>query len=229
VFLLAALVVIYIFNFRVLPLDRLPLDQFAIRNGVSYMNLALAGFVISALSARFVYPMVSLEGKSFWVIKTAPLTLRSFLWTKFAIAVVPLLILGEFLIIITDHYLRVAPSVFWISVITMFFMTFGIVGLGVGLGAIYPRFNYENPAKIAVGFGGVMYMILSMAYIGVIVFLEGYPAYVIFVSKYYRNLISDTTIAWIVLCFSIVAVVIALATWLPMRIGLRRLERTELA
>ncbi len=227
VFLLAALVIIYIFNFRVLPLDQLPLDQFAIRNGVSYMNLALAGFVISALSARFVYPMVSLEGKSFWVIKTAPLTLRSFLWTKFTIAVVPLLVLGEFLIIVTGHFLRVDQSVFWISVITMFFMTFGIVSLGIGMGAIYPRFDFENPAKIAVGFGGVMYMILAIAYIGVIVFLEGYPAYVIFVSRYYSHLISEIRVAWIVACFALAAVLIVLTTWLPMRIGLRRLERME--
>ena len=33
VFLLAALVVIYIFNFRAMPISRLPLDQFKIRLG----------------------------------------------------------------------------------------------------------------------------------------------------------------------------------------------------
>ncbi len=229
VFLLAALVVIYIFNFRVLPLDQLPLDQFAIRNAVSYMNLGLAGFVISALSARFVFPMVSLEGRAFWVIKSSPITLSGFLWTKFLIAIVPLLVIGEFLIIVTDHFLRVSPSVFWISVVTMFFMTFGIVSMGVGLGAIYPRFNFENPAKIAVGFGGVIYMVLSIIYIGIIVFLEAYPAYVIFVSRHYKSLLSAWSVAGVFLCFALVLAVIVLATWLPVRLGLRNLERMEVA
>lgn len=228
-FLLAALVVIYIFNFRVLPLDQLPLDQFAIRNAVSYMNLGLAAFVISALSARFVFPMVSLEGRAFWVIKSSPITLSGFLRTKFIIALVPLLVIGEFLIIVTDHFLRVAPSVFWISVVTMFFMTFGIVSMGVGLGAIYPRFNFENPAKIAVGFGGVIYMILSIIYIAAIVFLEAYPAYVMFVSRHYKHLLSEWSLAWVAACFGLALIVIVLATWLPMRIGLKNLERMEVA
>ncbi len=43
-----------------------------------------------------------------------------------------------------------------LSLITIFLMTFGIAAIGVGLGALYPNFNYENAAEIPTSFGGAV-------------------------------------------------------------------------
>lgn len=62
--LLAVLVAVYVFNIRMLPLfsgERLP---FVLVTAVSFLNLGLAGFVLAAVAARFVFPAVSLEGRS---------------------------------------------------------------------------------------------------------------------------------------------------------------------
>jgi len=69
-----------------------------------------------------------------------------------------------------------------LSAVTMMFLTVGIVGLGIGLGAVYPRFTVENVAKIASGYGAILYMILAMSFIALAVFLESWPAKAIFVS-----------------------------------------------
>ena len=63
--LLLALVVVYLYNFSVLP-SNFTFAQFYLQNLFSFLNLGLAGFVLSAVAVRFVFTSVSAEGRSFW-------------------------------------------------------------------------------------------------------------------------------------------------------------------
>jgi len=90
-FLIAGLVIIYIYNFKVLPIDRSPIRTFYLQNLLSFLNMGLALFVLTAVTARFAYPAVSLEGDAWWIVRSAPIRLRHFLWIKFFIYLV-----GEF-------------------------------------------------------------------------------------------------------------------------------------
>lgn len=228
VFLLAALVVIYVFNFRFMPLSRLPLDQFKIQNVVSYGNIALAGFVVSALAVRFVFPMVSIEGRAFWIVKSSPLSLRSFLWSKFIISAVPLLVIGEILIVVTNFMLEVSNVVWCVGTITIMGMTLAITGLGVGLGARFPRFHVENAAKVATSFGGVIYMIITMCVIGTVVILEAAPTKLYFDAGYRGRAITPAEMTWIAISLGLSAAILAAATLIPMKIGLKWIQRIEL-
>lgn len=226
-FLLLALVVVYLYNFRVLPLDRSPIPTFYLQNLISFLNMGLAGFVLSAVAARFAFPAVSLEGPSFWIIGSSPLTVRGFLWSKFVTSLLPLLLLAEVLIILSNYLLKVSNFMMLLSSITVFFMTFGIIGLGIGIGASYPRFNVENSAKIATGFGGVVYMICSMIFIGLIVVLEAWPVYMIFMSRIRNCPIYLWQWMAIGISFLAVGIINILAVFLPMKIGHMKLSEME--
>jgi len=226
-FLLAALMVIYIFNFRVLPLDQIPFDKFHLKNAISYLNMGLSGFVLSALCARFVYPMVSLEGRCFWIIKSAPISLKRFLWTKFWLAWPGLMIITEALILITNYYLKVGAVVFWVSAITIFILSFAIVGLALGLGALYPRFNIDNPAKIAVGFGGVVYMILSMIMIFLVVVIEAYPTYIFYVANWTSSPLPAWAYPSAIFAGAVVIFLSIFGCVIPVRAGIKSLENLE--
>ena len=227
-FLLTALVVVYLYNFRVLPLDKSPMPTFFLQNLISFLNMGLAGFVLAAVSARFVFPAVSLEGFSFWIIRSSPLPLHSFLWSKFWTSLVPLLILAEVLIFISNELLRVTPFMKILSSVTVFFMTFGIVALGVGLGAVYPRFKVENAAQVVSGFGGVIYMILSMIFVGAVVILEAWPVYTIFMAELNNRALSLFEWAGVFFSFSGVAVLNTVAVIIPMRLGLKKILEMDL-
>lgn len=227
-FLLTALVVVYLYNFRVLPLDKSPMPTFFLQNLISFLNMGLAGFVLAAVSARFVFPAVSLEGFSFWIIRSSPLPLHSFLWSKFWTSLVPLLILAEVLIFISNELLRVTPFMKILSSVTVFFMTFGIVALGVGLGAVYPRFKVENAAQVVSGFGGVIYMILSMIFVGAVVILEAWPVYTIFMAELNNRALSLFEWAGVFFSFSGVAVLNGAAVIIPMRLGLKKILEMDL-
>ena len=186
-FLLAALIVVYLYNFKVLPLDRSPMPAGTIRTIVSFANLGLAGFVLSAIAIRFAFPAVSLEGKAFWLLQTAPISLRALLWSKFWLNFVPLLFLGELLIFCSNLMLKVPGWMMALSLITMFLMTFGITAIGVGLGALYPNFNYENAAEIPTSFGGAVCMIFSIGFIGIAVMIVAWPIYTLAMRAFQRG------------------------------------------
>jgi len=105
--LLFALVVVYLFNFKALPLNRVPGMSFYLENIISFLNMGLAGFVLSSVAVRFIYPAISLEGKSFWVMMSSPVEMRRFVWSKFWTSLVPLLLLAEALVILSNTFLNV--------------------------------------------------------------------------------------------------------------------------
>jgi ABC-2 type transport system permease protein len=226
-FLLFALMVVYIYSFKLLPLDRAAIPSFFLQNVISFLNLGMVGFVTSAVAVRFVFPAVSLEGNSFWIIRSAPLALKDFLWAKFWSSLLPLLMLAEVLIVLSNTLLKVTPFMMYLGIVTVFMMTFGITALGVGLGAVFPKFKYENVAQIPTGFGGIVYMLLTMLFIGVIVTLEAWPVYKIFTAQTLGSHI--TRLGWIsiTLSFAMVILINIAALFVPLRIGLERLKQRE--
>ena len=71
--------------------------------------MGLATFVLTAVAARFVYPAVSMEGEAFWIVRSSPVKIRTLLWIKFCLYYVPLLILTEILIVVSNILLHVTP------------------------------------------------------------------------------------------------------------------------
>jgi ABC-2 type transport system permease protein len=224
IFLIAALVVIYVYNFKVLPLEKSPIKTVYLQNLFSFLNMGLALFVLTAVTARFAYPAVSLEREAFWLVKTSPLSIRTFLWIKFFIYYLPLLILTEILIVATNILLQVSPFMMILSTLTVFFIVPGIVAMGIGLGAAYPDFKAENPTQTITSFGGLVYMIACAGYIGLVVIIEAGPVYNLFMAGIRNKIITFPAWIWIVGSFTLVLVLSLLAIYMPMRFGEKRLS-----
>ena len=228
IFLIAALVVIYVYNFKVLPLEKSPIRTVYLQNLFSFLNMGLALFVLTAITARFAYPAVSMEREAFWLVKTSPLSIRTFLWIKFFIYYFPLLILTEVLIVATNILLQVTPFMMTLSTLTVFFTVPGIVAMGVGLGAAYPDFKAENPTQTITSFGGLVFMIFCAGYIGLVVLIEAGPVYNLFMAGIRSKVISLSAWIWIFGSFILVLILSVLATSLPMRFGERRLSELQI-
>jgi ABC-2 type transport system permease protein len=226
-FLLVALIIVYLYNFKVLPIEKAPIQTFYLQNILAFLNMGLAGFVLAAMAVRFVFPAVSIEGEAFWLIRSGPVRLRTFLWVKFWTYLIPLLILSEILIVATNKLLSVTPFMMGLSTITVFFMVFGITAMGVGLGAAYPNFRLENVSQAATGFGGMLFMFLCVGFIGLVIVLEAGPVYTIFMARLRGEPISAVHWIWICVSFVLVTGINLLAVFWPMRFGLQTLSRLE--
>jgi ABC-2 type transport system permease protein len=224
-FLIAALVVIYVYNFKVLPIDKSPIKTIYLQNLFSFLNMGLALFVLTAICARFAYPAVSIEREAFWLVKSSPLSLKAFLWIKFFIYYFPLLILTETLIVATNILLSVTPFMMALSIVTVFFLVPGIVAMGIGLGAAYPDFKAENPTQTVTSFGGLVFMIVCASYIGLIILIEAGPVYHLFMADFRGKTLSAAIWLWIIGSFATAFVFSLLAIALPMQFGEKRLSK----
>ncbi len=227
IFLIAALVVIYIYNFKVLPLDRSPMKTEHLQNLLSFMNMGLVAFVLIAVAARFAYPAVSIEGESFWLVQTTPISMRQYLWIKFFVYFLPLLFFAELLIIGTNILLKVTPLMMVLSIMTIFLMVPGIVSLAIGLGAAYPDFKSENPGQSVTSLGGLMFMVLGAGYAGAVIALEAGPVYHLFISSVKGFELRLLEWIWIVGSFLIVLALSIAVVAVPMRFGEKRLQHFE--
>lgn len=172
IFLLGALVVLYVYNAYSFPLGGM-----FYRNLVAFLNLAISGFIMSALCVRFVFPSVSLEGRSLWVTLSSPVSMRRFFLSKYLFAALPLSIISLVLSVATNLVMGIRGDMMILFTAASLAMALSLTGLSLGMGAMYPRFDFENDAQIAASPGGVATMILSLGYVGLMVVFLAAPVY----------------------------------------------------
>jgi ABC-2 type transport system permease protein len=223
-FLMGALVGIYLYNFSVLPLDKAPIRTVYLQNLFSFLNMGLAAFVLTAIAARFVFPAVSMEGGAFWIVQASPVSLKTFLWIKFFLYYVPLLIMAEVLIIVSNLLLQVSTFMMILSVITIFFIVPAVVAMGIGLGAVYPNFQSENPANAVTSFGGLLFMILCFALTAVVIILEAGPVYHVIMAGLRNQPLAVWQVAWLTVSLATALLICLAAIYYPMRLGEKKLK-----
>lgn len=221
--LLLALVLVYLYNFRVLDLNRIPFMSGFIKNVYAFINLGMAGFVMATVCARFVFPAVSAEGNAFWIIRTSPISFTDFLWSKFWIGLLPVMLLTEGLVIAANEFLGVDPFLKVVAALAIFFLCFALVGLAAGLGARYPRFG-ADANQVAGSYGGIAFMIVAVLLIIVLIVLVGWPSS-IYMFRTLRGLPFRTPDILQIAAGYSAAVAVTVATWwYGMRSGIQALN-----
>ena len=169
-FLMAALMFIYLYNIRMLPLGG---DTRA--TVIAYANVGMAGFVIAAICLRFAYPSVSSEGRAFWMVQSAPVSCRQFLRVKDAVYSAPLTILAILLTAFANTILHADRVIWTFTLAGASMLAITLVSLGVAMGAFAPNFAAENPLQVGLSLGGFAYMAISLMYVGAVMLLMAKP------------------------------------------------------
>jgi ABC-2 type transport system permease protein len=221
--LLAVLVVAYVYNIKYLPLRGEGITFFLV-NVIPFLNLVLAGFVLASIAARFIFPSVSLEGRTLWLLRSSPMPVRDLLWAKFWVGTTPLLVLALGIVGITNTLLQVSDFMFAVSVMTITMMTFALCGMALGFGTLFPQFETENAAQIPTSFGGLVFMIAAIGLIAGVIVLEARPVYSYLSSRFYGT---PTSMGEMVFGFGMAALLCVAATIIPIGVAKRRLEAVE--
>ena len=194
------------------------------RSMISFFNLGATCFILSILTTRFVYPLLSLEGKQFWIIGLAPMRRSKIVWEKFWLCFVSSFFIAEFIMILSNYVLEVSGIMRWMSVVTVLIMAFGLTSLSVGLGALTPNFKEDNPARIANGLGGTLNVILSLIYIGGTIAMLIIPVYIHAVGAEKWILLWDK---WVIPYVIVVVLFQVVTIVAPMWFGIRRWNNME--
>lgn len=193
---------------------------------LSFFNLAATCFILSILTTRFVYPMLSLEGRSFWTVGLAPIRRSKIVWQKFVLCFLLCLGVSLPLTILSNEILEVSNNFVYLSIGMVFLLSAGLTSLSVGIGAILPDFKEDNPARIANGIGGTLNILLSLSYISCSVTLLAIPTMLTaFLND--DSYILGVMDRWETVYYSAYLIFQAFVVILPMKIGLKRWNQLE--
>jgi len=202
------------------------------RNLVSFLNLGVTALILSTFTSRFIFPMLSLEGRNFWVLGLLPLRREAILWGKFMFASGISLVATEFLVILSDLMLRMSPAMIALHVGMVAVLCFGLSGISVGLGARLPNLKESDPSKIAAGFGGTLNLLVSLVFIFSIVTSLALPCHLYF-AGFEASQISSIVLSperfrfWLTVAILVSLVIGVVGTIVPLRIGIKAFQKME--
>jgi ABC-2 type transport system permease protein len=188
------------------------------RTTIYIFNFGFTGFILAALTARFVYPMISMEGRSLWLLQMAPFSMKRVFVEKFWFAFFVLFTMTEIVALISNFFLGQRLEVSLLASGFLLLTSLSLISLSLGLGAVYAQFNETNPMKISSGYGGIITVVLSLIYVAFSV------TSLVLVINLYQNHGSGVVIGIIV---GFVLVLTALYTWLPLKWGIRAISSYE--
>ena len=224
--LLAVLLLVYLFNIKSLPLHSGEQVPFRLITMISFLNLGLAGFVLAAVAARFVFPGISLEGRLMWLLRSSPLDPSAMLWSKYWIGTVPLLVLALTITVFTNWLLHASAFMMAVAVGTIVLYTLAASALALSFGAIYPQFGSENAAQIPTSFGGLVYMMSTLSLLTAIIVIEATPVMAYLRMDRYGGQLQAILPELAASALLVVGICLT-ATFVPLKMALQRIEMME--
>lgn len=194
---------------------------------LTYLVLfAFGGFLASSLTLRFVFPMVSLEGQSFWTLKSSPLDLKDVYFLKLAVGILLVLTLSMVVAISSNQpfvqFTERRPLLLWFGMYTAFWISLTLVSLNLGFGGYFANFQEKNPIRVASSQGATLTFLISLVYLITLVVVSIVP-----LSNYFASLFifAPFDMRSIVVPGTVIAIVSLSITLFAGVVGLRALQR----
>lgn len=184
------------------------------------------GFMISSLALRFVFPMIGLEGQSFWALKSSPIKENKMFLIKFILGFVLVLPIAEYIAIasnipfITKTELR--SSLLWFGIFNAFWISLTMVSFNLGFGGFFANYLERNPIRAASTQGATLTFLATLLYLIVVVVIILVP-----VSAYFAALFQFKIFHFkmLLLAGMLLAIVSLLLSALGFIVGLRSMRR----
>jgi ABC-2 type transport system permease protein len=169
---------------------------------------------------------MSIEGRMMWLLRSSPLDVRRLFWSKYWIGTVPLLAIALPLIVVTNVVLDASGFILTLTTLTMVGVTFALTALALGFGALYPNYETENVAEIPTSFGGLVFMMTAVTYLGGVVILEAWPVYLFLSSRFQGG---EAVLSTLPLFSGVsgAAALTAVAIWAPLQAGIARVRSVD--
>jgi ABC-2 type transport system permease protein len=135
----------------------------------------IAFFICLSLSTVLAGTGISREGRAYWVLKLAPVSPWRLLLGKLALAYLPFPIAGTLFLGIMAVLRRQPPLLFLEQWALVLLCGLGCAAFGMGLGATFPRLDWEHPSQQSTWQSGCLSALFFPLYLAVIVTLVVAP------------------------------------------------------
>ncbi len=135
------------------------------KNLITFLNTFSVFCILASLGTRYVFPQLSLEGMNFWILNSAPVSLKKIFLEKFIISFAPSFLISFFLIFISNLMLEIKGFILFIISFIVLIVCFTIMSICTGLGAYFADFTKRHHLEVVSGFGGILTLILNVGYL----------------------------------------------------------------
>ena len=190
---------------------------------VTYLVVAtFNGFLIASIALRFVFPVISLEGESFWAIRSAPIPLRKIYMLKLVTSFILVFLIAEILSLLSNYSLRAHTPLLIASAVSSLLLSIGLVGLNLGAGAYFADYREKSAIRIASSHGASLTFLLSLGFLILLVSALFMP-----VQQYFDHIVFGRAYssAPLLIALSVTFVISILMAVIGSYVGLRSLER----
>ena len=187
---------------------------------------SFGGFLSASLALRFAFPMMSLEGRSFWALRSMPVRISKVYWTKFIIGFLLVLALGLLISYFSNKpFVRLTPAnrmLLWFGLYSSFVISLTMTALNLGFGGYFVNYQERNPIRIASSQGATLTFLLTLVYLVILVALFAIPLKGHFDAIFYRRPFDETVIVPSLIVFSSLS---AILVTVGIVVGRRSLKR----
>jgi ABC-2 type transport system permease protein len=165
--LLLGITFVYLYNYQLLQgPSKMSEEAMAVwKIFLLLSNIALGSLVITSICSRFVFPSVSLEGAAFWLIQASPISLKDLLKAKFKSWLLPISGIGGVIFVSGAMALNADVPLVVASCVAGIILCHGLVGLGIGFGALFSQFEWEHSTQLSTSLGNFIFMLACMMFL----------------------------------------------------------------
>lgn len=221
VIFLFGLVFIYLFN-----LYKLPSELYGLKDFIYFLNIAFIGLIMSAIGSRLVLPVISNEGKSFWMYKTAPVTMKQYVLRKAFVHGLPIVATGLLVAFVSVNVLKSSMFVNYLTFFSVLCVTVVIASVGTGFGAYFADFKIKHPEQLVTGAAGLAYMFVSFIFTALVLVIESGVIKAYYMSRLIKAYTFNPADYWT--NFAAIGIIAAAVSTAALWAGINKLERMEI-
>ncbi len=180
------------------------------------------GFLVASIALRFVFPLLSLEGDTFWAVRASPLSLSRLYWYKFIAAFSFIVVLAEILVGVSVYLLHRDVMLVGVACTGIFFVATSVISMNLGAGGYFAMFKEKNPIRVSSSQGASLTFLSVMVYLTLVATVLLIPLHEYFEGIIIRN---TAVVQWLYGPLLIVGVTSIVVSGIMHGVGLRAVKR----
>jgi ABC-2 type transport system permease protein len=181
---------------------------------------AISFFICMVFSSALVGSGLNREGKAFWILRLAPISARRMLLGKLVLAYLPFPVVGTVFVGLFSIIQHSTLLIFIRSLALVLIAGLGTSSIGLGIGAAFPRLDWENPQRQSSTRAALLVIILYPIYLVVALIAAFGPSL-------FARFVPRLALALTVLGWGLLVGLTAVVVWGALTFGAARLERFE--
>ncbi len=139
----------------------------------AFGSVGIVFFICLSLSGALAGGGISREGRAYWLLQVAPISPAKLFLGKLALAYLPYPIVGTPFLLLLALIGGTPPDVILQQWLLLLMAGLGCAAIAMGLGAVFPRLNWENPSQQTTWqagcLSGIIYPLYLLLAVGAVI------------------------------------------------------------